>query len=249
MQIPSTQHLLAAWERGRAAPQQVERALALLLAAHANMPRTAAAELPIGERDRRLLTLRDQMFGPRLSALTSCPECGAALELEFDARELGAAPEADGSSEGDRAPYAFRHDDFDLEFRLPSSSDVLSLPEVPEAENRMRLLERLVLRASRAGEPIPASALPSTVVDELERQLSRVDPQADIRLDLSCAACSARWQAPFDIVSYLWHEVDAWALRLLRDVHRLARAYSWREADILALSPSRRQCYLDLLNE
>jgi len=43
MQIPSTQHLLAAWERGRAAPQQVERALALLLAAHANMPRTAAA--------------------------------------------------------------------------------------------------------------------------------------------------------------------------------------------------------------
>ena len=36
------------------------------------------------------------------------------------------------------------------------------------------------------------------------------------------------------------------ALRLLGHVHALARAYGWREADILAMSPARRQVYLDL---
>jgi len=86
-------------------------------------------------------------------------------------------------------------------------------------------------------------------IPQREARLSLADPHADIRLDLDCSACQARWQAPFDIVPFLWSAVDAWALRLLRDVHRLARAYGWREADILALSPPRRRCYLELLDE
>jgi hypothetical protein len=87
------------------------------------------------------------------------------------------------------------------------------------------------------------------LVEALDARLSLADAHADIRLNLNCTACAACWRAPFDIASYLWSEVDAWALRLLRDVHRLARAYGWREADILALSSSRRQCYLDMLDE
>jgi hypothetical protein len=33
----------------------------------------------------------------------------------------------------------------------------------------------------------------------------------------------------------------------LRDVHELASAYGWRESEILALSPQRRQAYLELV--
>ena len=40
--------------------------------------------------------------------------------------------------------------------------------------------------------------------------------------------------------------MHAWARRTLRDVHVLARAYGWREADVLALSPTRRQIYVEL---
>ena len=40
---------------------------------------------------------------------------------------------------------------------------------------------------------------------------------------------------------------DAWALRTLAEVHRLASAYGWREQDILALSPARRQLYLGMV--
>jgi hypothetical protein len=54
------------------------------------------------------------------------------------------------------------------------------------------------------------------------------------------------WDVLFDIVSFFWAEIGAWAQRLLREVHALASAYGWREADILALSAWRRRQYLDL---
>ena len=38
--------------------------------------------------------------------------------------------------------------------------------------------------------------------------------------------------------------MDARAQRLLMEVHLLARAYGWREADILGMSPARRNAYL-----
>jgi hypothetical protein len=75
------------------------------------------------------------------------------------------------------------------------------------------------------------------------------DPQADLRFTLHCQVCSHEWEAGFDIAQFLWTEVDAWASRTLFDVHCLARAYGWREADILSLSPWRRQCYLEMLTQ
>ena len=77
--------------------------------------------------------------------------------------------------------------------------------------------------------------------------MALVDPQADVQLALSCPACGQQWRATFDVVSFLWDELDAWARRLLREVHTLASAYHWREADILAMSRWRRQYYLDLV--
>ena len=85
------------------------------------------------------------------------------------------------------------------------------------------------------------------VVDHVSARLSDLDPQADVRIDAACPSCANRWQAPFDIVSYLWAEIDAWACRMLRDIVRSAAAYGWRESEILALSPIRRQVYLDLI--
>jgi hypothetical protein len=77
--------------------------------------------------------------------------------------------------------------------------------------------------------------------------MAQADPQADIQLDLSCPACQHHWQAAFDVVAFLWNEIDSWAHRILSDIHVIASAYGWSEADILALSAARRQTYLDLI--
>ena len=80
-----------------------------------------------------------------------------------------------------------------------------------------------------------------TLVTLLAAQMEECDPLAEIRIDLDCPACGYHWQILFDIASYFWTEISAQAKRLLRDVHTLARAYGWREADILAMSGVRRQ--------
>jgi len=96
----------------------------------------------------------------------------------------------------------------------------------------------------RDAEPVFAGDLPEDVVREVVERMAALDPQADTRINLSCPDCQYRWSEVFDVVSFFWTEIDAWARRLLRDVNVLARAYGWREHDILALSPMRRQLYL-----
>jgi len=51
----------------------------------------------------------------------------------------------------------------------------------------------------------------------------------------------------FDILTYLWSEIEDWAQRLLLEVHTLALAYGWSERDILAMSPRRRRLYLEMV--
>ena len=78
-------------------------------------------------------------------------------------------------------------------------------------------------------------------------QMADLDPYADVRLNLRCPGCAVAWDAPLDIGPFLWLELESWARRTLRQVHELAVAYGWSEADILDLGERRRQAYLDLV--
>jgi hypothetical protein len=77
--------------------------------------------------------------------------------------------------------------------------------------------------------------------------MAELDGQADVSLDLNCAACAHRWQAPFDPAAFLLREVAEYAARLTTEVHQLARAYGWSEESILAMGPVRRRRYLSLV--
>jgi len=84
-------------------------------------------------------------------------------------------------------------------------------------------------------------------VDALSAELARRQPWADVEIALSCPGCSTAWEAPLDIGSFVWDEIAAEARRVVHEVDRLARAYGWREADILAMTPARRRTYLALV--
>src|SRR5262249_5905273 len=132
-------------------------------------------------------------------------------------------------------------DEFEIVFRLPNSSDLAALANFTEiGEARMRLLKRVITRITRSEQLVAIESLPEAVVGRLEAGIAGADPQGEVFLDLSCQNCGIQWQALFDIVPFLWTEIDAWAVRLLRDVHSLSRAYGWREVDMLAMSPRRR---------
>jgi hypothetical protein len=244
MQPHSAQGLLAAWELGSAEPHIVDRALALLRAIRPEGPRAALAELSIGERDNLLLELRERVFGSRVSSVTVCPGCGERLELEFDVTDIRAE-----QPDHTIGTLSLRLEGHEVTFRLPNSLDIAALPAQGALDPKRRaLLKRIVSSAAHLGRPVAAEELPEAVVAGIEARLSQADPQAEIQMNLACAACGHRWETGFDIASFLWAEVDAWAARILREVHSLALAYGWREADILAMNPGRRQRYLEMLN-
>src|SRR5581483_122411 len=94
--------------------------------------------------------------------------------------------------------------------------------------------------------PRPPEALSETALAALADAIGEHDPQADVRIGLACPACGHEFSLNFDIEEFFWTEVAARALRVFREVHQLARAYGWREADILSMSTRRRQAYLEL---
>lgn len=228
--------LLQAWENAQSAPPALQ-ALILLAAAYPGESPQALAALPIGRRDRLLMDLRQRLFGSRLDSLITCPQCGERLELAFDLADLRLEEAGEPL-----ASWEMERDGCWLLFRLPNSADLLA---AQQHGGRAALLERCLLEARQSGQPQAAGDLPAAVQAALIQRMAELDPQADVRFPVECPACQQRWMAMFDILAYLWQEVHTWAARTLDEVNLLARAYAWREADILALSPWRRRYYIE----
>lgn len=239
---PSAAVILDAWERGLGQPLQ-RQIVALLGAALPDAGAGRIAALPLGARDALLFDLREQLFGPDVATVATCPGCGEWLDAEFSLAQIRVPPlpAPEGGIEMEAGTHRIR-------FRPPSTADLLAVPDGADAAAaRAILLERCIVEASDgAGKPVAPGALPAALLPAIAEGMARADPQAVVELELACAGCGGPFQAVFDIAGFLMREIHAWAQQMLRDIDRLARAYGWREADVLALSPTRRQFYLGL---
>ena len=246
MRALAAAELLDVWERGLQQPPTA-RMLALLARGLPDVDVRDLAALPLGRRDGYLLELRERLFGPELILVASCPRCGEITEAGVSVAELRIRAD-NGASASHLTEHSVDCDGYHISFRLPSSEDLLALPADVERDEARRLLLRRCLRDVRAagGTPIDPDALSDPAVAQVGMAMAAADPQADLELSLACPSCGNAWLAMFDIASFFWKEIQAWAKHTLRAVHALARAYGWREIDILAMSPTRRQIYLEL---
>jgi hypothetical protein len=241
MRALSASELLDLWEQGQGEPP-ARRAL-VLLAAGCDQPIDALARLSVGERDARLFALRESTFGSRLTSVATCPGCGERLELSFDDSHLS------GAGQQTEDELSLDVDGYQVCFRVPNSLDLMAAANLKETgAARALLLEKCIRSAERRGDEITAAQLPENVVERISARMSEADPQADIQLALKCPVCSNEWKAAFDIESFFWIEINAWAARILGEVHILASAYGWSEQEILRVSAWRRECYLNLVN-
>jgi hypothetical protein len=217
MRSLTAEELLLAAERLRDEPLPARAATLLALASRTSVDE--AMDLPLGERDGRLLALRAATFGRELTAVSSCPRCGERCELTLDAEAFTGetTPEIEISG---------------VRLRVPNSHDVLAA--IASDDPRQTLLAR-------------CGAVDGLDETAIEAALERADPRADIRLALDCPSCTARWENALDITAFFWSEIRAAAARLAYEVHALASAYGWREGEILAMTPWRRQLYVDLV--
>jgi hypothetical protein len=233
---PAPAQLLALLER-HGADAQAHRSLALLHAS-AGGDRDEPEQLTLGERDRRLAALRRSLFGESIDGWMRCPHCDEEIALSVRVSDLfGGAP-------GGGAPEPLEVDGYRVRFRLPTCGDLAACVEAP-ARPEDDLLSSCIVAAERDGQPLAGDDLPKRVRHAVAERLAELDADSLVQLAAGCPACDAAFVVPFDITSYLWEELAAAAEALLDDVHMLAWAYGWTESEILALSPPRREAYIE----
>jgi hypothetical protein len=223
--LPDDALVLDAWEQsnGRERPW---RELALLEST-GDLSRDEWERMPVGERDRRLLALRISLFGRWIACEMRCPACEERLELELDGDSLMTigAPTADADA-----------DPSDVRVRPPDSRDVAAAMDALDPAEA--ILERCVDAGPRPlSEHDRAAAI---------RRMAELDPGAEIWLEATCPVCGSTGNVQIDPAAIVVEEVDRHARQVLREVDQLARAYGWRESDVLALGRERRHAYRGL---
>jgi hypothetical protein len=239
MRALTVSDVLALWEHG-AHCHPLDRSALLCARARPELPAHAIADLPLGTVTASLLHLREASFGARIQCHVDCERCGERLELALLSTEL-LQPTPENLS---------AIDVLGLRVRAPCLRDLAAVANESDVDRAAeQLFARCILHSaieSGAIEPgvIEVGALPDGALREVEDALEALDPNADLALDVHCAACGHCGTAQLDAGELLWDEIDAHARASLYEVHLLARVYGWTEAEILGLGAERRATYL-----
>jgi hypothetical protein len=226
---------LALWESGRTL-HPIDQGLLAVETAFPESRGESVADWPLGRRNRALAELQCECFGPALSGWTACRQCGEKLEFKVDGRALaqtGAGEEAEAVQVAGCV------------FRPPTSRDLARIAVLPEAGDAARELLDICLVSREDTQRPPQWS--EQEVDAVGERLALADPLAEILLYFKCPVCGESFEESLDLAAFLWSEFEGRAKRLLWDVHRLASAYGWSEAEVLGLSPARRNFYLEMV--
>jgi hypothetical protein len=235
--------LLNAWESSLDEP--VARRGAAVVAGCRGLHVDDVSRWNVAMLNDELFQLRAELFGTAAEALTDCPSCRQCLELELDVVGLNPAPMT-----RDR-DVLHVVDGYSITAKWPSSDDVAAACAGAEkATAAVALLERCVESVlSPSGEALQLPDLPRDVGTGIREWMSLELESAEALLEVVCDVCDHQFQVPFDIASFLLSDVDSWAGNVLREIHVLASAHGWTEAEVLALSARRRRHYIDLIEE
>jgi hypothetical protein len=236
---PTAASLLAAWEAGAGEPVS-GRAPSLLRSLGVIADDEAIEELTIGDCDARLIALRRGLFGETLEVVAACPECGEEVEVTLSLADV--QPPVGGRPVD---PVALDAGGYRALCRLPRNRDLEELDADDEPGAIRALVARCAVRVrDHDGTEVAAMALPDAVVDDLAHELAERDPGAQIAMRIRCPD-GHEWVEELNIRAVVWIDLTEWLGRTLTEVHRLAQAYGWSEAETLAMAPWRRRWYLE----
>jgi hypothetical protein len=223
--------LMEAWDLS--SPAAAHDRLGALLAAGEDG--VAVADDTLGARNRRLLALHRDLVGGALEARVTCADCAANSEFMVPADGILATPAPNPD-----ARARLEDGDTVLTFRLPRMSDLTAMRgETAKGDPRRAVVARCACQAG----PIPDDA-----THRLEALFDALDPAANIVVAIACSGCARPIAASVDLADFVARDLDRTVEALFHEVDRLARAYGWSEAAILALPPGRRRRYVAMVD-
>lgn len=239
MQSLSAADVLNLWEQG-VGLHAIDQGLLVLSRAFPEHDYEYLTTRALGHRDALLFEVHRRTFGDRLDAYTQCPECQEPLEFSLSCERLSGDP-----THGEALTKIVTIQGSDFTLRCPNSRDAAAAAAGENLEAARKVL--LVLCAvPAAGSAANIDTLPEPTQAAIASELGAMDPLAETLVDLVCPACGHAWQGIFEIMTFLWSKIRGRARRLLQEVDVLARVYNWNEADILAMSETRRGLYVHM---
>lgn len=190
-------------------------------------------ELLLGDRNRLMLAiLCSTSWAPR-ALLMTCSRCGTTHEVAFDpAVVLDTVPDGPAGLE-----VRLESDEGLLDLRLPTGADLAAIVEAGEADG-----DALLRRCAPAARPSEA------VRAAIEAEIIARDPCAEIVFVSHCGECGAAVRGLVDPLALLLAEMERHG-GIAAELDRIARAYHWREAELLCLTAHRRRLYLRAIVE
>jgi hypothetical protein len=206
-------------------------------------------QLTIGDREALLLHLRRLTRGERMQCIVNCPqpECNELMDIELSVSDLlqpiyqEPKPVYKDTVESDGRKFHVR-------FRLPTGIDqeAAALKTSTDVQAGEELLLRRCVETVFDDESNDVEWSPE-ILKDLPEKMARLDPQADLILNLACPVCEKSFSTLFDTGAYLLQETTATSDDLYYQIHLLALHYHWSESEILSMNISKRHRYLNLL--
>lgn len=193
----------------------------------------------LNQRLQALIAMRLASGDAAIELQATCTQCGETMELGLDLQTFA----------GDPVPPRFGWRDengAELALRLPSGRDLQRWMRdgVQSHETfAISLIEAVAGQPVDAGQP----ALPAWL-SALDDAFEAHDPLTALRLQTRCPACAHDNTIACDLEALLLAGFARTQASLLDDVLRLATAFHWSEAEILALPRWRRSHYLRQLD-
>lgn len=191
-------------------------------------------QLSVGTRLKRLLQItRETTRTAALSLRLNCsgPGCREILEVELSFSDLD--PLHDEAADGELLRFP---GDSAVALRRPTGDDLRRW----RAEGAHPDTLFLDLATNRAASPLPPAEVCAAA-------LSEFDALVGFEVLTECPQCRKRTSLPVDLETLALRQLEAVQQGLFAENHRLASAYGWSEADILAVPRRRRLRYLATL--
>ena len=178
-------------------------------------------QLTVTDFEVLLLALRVQVLGEGWDLGFACPDCAARVEVSFHLADyLGHIRPRRPADVSDAPGRPGWHTCRGVAFRLPTACDQAAVSDL--ADPIRTLTERCI------DPPRP----PTRVRARIERVMAAMAPEVSRPLAGRCPACGATVEAPLHVTRLVVGELTRELANLHEDVHLIARAYHWREAEI-----------------
>ena len=196
-----------------------------------------AADLVAADRDRLLAVVYKRAFGDRIESTLICARCREPFDLHFSLDRLIDSVSEAKSDVGWRVLEDGRFEVANgVTFRLPTGKDELVGDALSPAEAESLLQSRCIVEGIWSENHVGFQEL-----------LEQVAPLIDLELGAQCPECNHAQAVEFDIQTYVLGSIVAERRRLLTEINRIAKAYSWSLEEILSLSRSDRRQFVQLI--